>query len=220
MKEFAQLVWKRLPILISLTVIGFLLSGLITVLIIKPVFESASSVYVLSNKTSSESAAYNELLASQLLVNDCREIIKSRTLLGQVVEDLQGENINNVNVDDIAPMVAIRSKNDTRVIEILVDGTDRDLVYKINNSLTKRFVAGAASQFKLDNISVVDDSSFPLKPVSPNLILNLFLGLFLGFGISLLIVFSVEYFDTSIKSTEDVEKYLELPVIGKVPTVE
>ncbi len=218
LKEFLQLILKRLQILIPLTILGAVLAGLVTLLFIKPVYQSTSSVYVLSNRTSpNDSIAYNELLASQLLVNDCREYIKSRAVLEKVVDDLDDPS---VTVESLLPIITVRSKNDTRIVEILANGTDRETVYRINTSLTKRFVSGAQHILKLDNISIIDPSSYPLKPIGPNKVLNIFIGGFVGLGLSLFAVLAVEYLDTSIKSPEDVEKYLGLPVIGKIPTVD
>lgn len=54
-------------------------------------------------------------------------------------------------------------------------------------------------------------------PVSPNVTLNLVLGAVVGliFGVS--IAFFLEYIDTSVKTLEDVERYLQVPVLAVVP---
>jgi succinoglycan biosynthesis transport protein ExoP len=54
----------------------------------------------------------------------------------------------------------------------------------------------------------------PYKPkVTLNLTLGAIVGLFLGFGLA----FFLEYLDTSVKSLDDVEHYLGVPVLAVVP---
>lgn len=54
-------------------------------------------------------------------------------------------------------------------------------------------------------------------PVSPNVILNLALGAVVGIIFGIGIAFFLEYIDTSVKSLEDVERYLQVPVLAVVP---
>ena len=66
-------------------------------------------------------------------------------------------------------------------------------------------------------MSVIEDASVPRVPVRPrkaiNLAISVLVGLFVGVGVAL----TIEYFDTTVKTPDDVERYLGLPVIGIVP---
>ena len=54
-------------------------------------------------------------------------------------------------------------------------------------------------------------------PSSPNYKLNLIVGAVLGVILGIIIAFTGNYFDTSIKTLEDAERALGLPVLGVVP---
>jgi len=55
------------------------------------------------------------------------------------------------------------------------------------------------------------------QPVSPNVGLNLAIGALAGLIFGLSIAFLIEYFDTSVKTLEDVERYLQVPVLAVIP---
>ena len=69
-----------------------------------------------------------------------------------------------------------------------------------------------------NNVSVIEDAPVPRAPIRPrktiNLVVSVLVGLFVGVGAAL----TIEYFDTTVKTPDDVERYLGLPVIGIVPT--
>jgi capsular exopolysaccharide synthesis family protein len=78
-------------------------------------------------------------------------------------------------------------------------------------------VSARLSGLRTSSIKIVDRAEVPLYPSSPrkkmNMLLALFLGLFGGIGLA----FLFEHLDNSVKTSDDVEKYAELPALGIVP---
>ena len=72
---------------------------------------------------------------------------------------------------------------------------------------------------KMPNESIIvhDDPVSSQSPVSPNVPLNLMLGAVIGLIFGLGIAFFLEYLDTSVKTLEDVERYLQVPVLAVIP---
>lgn len=66
-------------------------------------------------------------------------------------------------------------------------------------------------------VEIVDAAETPTRHVSPNLILNLLLSLFVGLGSGVGLAYFIEYLDTSIKTADDVERWIDLPVLGLIP---
>jgi polysaccharide biosynthesis transport protein len=87
------------------------------------------------------------------------------------------------------------------------------LVAKIKES-------GVASGGAVSTIRIVESATAPIYPFKPNkkrnLILGLILGLFSGVGLA----FFLEYLDQTIRSEEDVQRLLGLPVLAVVPIAE
>ena len=69
----------------------------------------------------------------------------------------------------------------------------------------------------LTNVSVIEPAVPPLNPVSPIILLNMALGLVLGVFGAFALAFFLEYLDDSLEKTEEVEEYLQLPVLASIP---
>ena len=89
------------------------------------------------------------------------------------------------------------------------------------NSLLQRLneVSVSASN-KASNIQILDKAIFPKDPFKPNLPFNIVLALFFGLTGGIGLTFLVEYFDNSIKDTDDIEKKADLPTLGIIPNIE
>jgi succinoglycan biosynthesis transport protein ExoP len=68
------------------------------------------------------------------------------------------------------------------------------------------------------NAAFVRDLAEPaLFPSKPNVTLNMALGVAAGLVLGISLAFFVEYLDTSVKTMDDVEKYVDLPVLAVIP---
>ncbi len=76
-----------------------------------------------------------------------------------------------------------------------------------------------ASDRRLANVSVISPAALPRKPVKPQKGLLLFVGCLIGFIGGFGLAFVLEYMDHSLRTSEDVEHYLNLPVLASIPDV-
>lgn len=70
---------------------------------------------------------------------------------------------------------------------------------------------------KVSDVYVIDSAVVPEKPIKPRKLLNTAIAAFLGLFVAVGVAFVMEYVDTSFKTQEEVERLLELPVLGVVP---
>jgi len=67
------------------------------------------------------------------------------------------------------------------------------------------------------NVWVIDVAETPEFPARPRKMLNMILGLVFGLFGGIGLVFFIEYFDNTIKSPDDAEETLKIPVLGVIP---
>ncbi|MFA6174223.1 MAG: polysaccharide biosynthesis tyrosine autokinase [Kiritimatiellales bacterium] len=88
----------------------------------------------------------------------------------------------------------------------------------IMNALKSRIAQeGITLQVPRTPVEVVDAAEESSRPVSPNLILNVLMSIFIGLASGIGLAYFIEYLDTSIKTADDVERWIELPVLGLIP---
>ena len=66
-------------------------------------------------------------------------------------------------------------------------------------------------------VEIIDHATMPTKPISPNFTLNIIMSLLLGMASGIGLAFFIEYLDTSVKTVDDVERFLGLSVVGVIP---
>jgi capsular exopolysaccharide synthesis family protein len=66
-------------------------------------------------------------------------------------------------------------------------------------------------------VEIIDQARPPTAPVKPNVPLYLGLAAIAGLVLGIMLAFFIEYLDTSVKTIDDVERYLGLPVLGVIP---
>jgi len=173
------------------------------------------TLYVMNKVSDSRlKLAYDDILASQQLIKDCRELIKSKSMSKAAIEQLQ---ITYLTPEDLAKKIIVNLKNDTRILEIKVRDANAVRAKEIVEKVSSLFVKRVQDLMLLEKVDVVDEAEIPVKPVEPKHLFNILVSLFTALILVVGTVFSLEHMDDTIKDLEDVEKYLGLKVIATIP---
>lgn len=91
---------------------------------------------------------------------------------------------------------------------------------QLNDLLTRLNQINAAADITLNNISLLDKAQVPVQPISPNIRRNLLMALAAGLALALFVAFIREALDDTLRSPEDAERKLHLPLLGTTPFVQ
>ncbi len=81
----------------------------------------------------------------------------------------------------------------------------------------KARLSEAMDKYKLASVEVVDRAKVPRVPIKPDIILNILLGGLIGLLLGLGLAFVTDGFDHTLKSVEELERHLDIPVLGSLP---
>ena len=88
-----------------------------------------------------------------------------------------------------------------------------------SSEITKTFITEVNDIFKLQNVTILSEAGIEKQPYNVSLVKQVTLSSIVGLFISLIILFALFYFDTSIKSVEAIENKAKLTVLGTVEKV-
>ncbi len=204
----------KLWLVVLLAIVGGAAGYLICTFLINPVYQSTTSVYVLS-KTGNNSITYSDVQLGSQLTKDYAQLIKSRYVMERVIDEYG----LNISYDKMCAKVSVTTPSDTRMLMISVTDADPQLAHDMANSI--RIIASKQieSVMDIEAVNVVDEANIPDAPISPNISRNTKIGILTGFVLASIIIIFSFLFDDSIKTAEDVEKYLGLSTLAIIPVM-
>lgn len=183
-----------------------------TKLFVVPEYESVTKIFVLSQENGNYLTS-TDLQLSSYLTKDYAELIKSRTVAEEVIEELQLD----MSPESLMGMVYVQIKSDTRVVAIVVRNSDPKLAQELANAIRVVSARQIVDVMGVEAVNVVDEANLPVSPSSPNLTKNVFMGCAWGFLIAVALILLLHLMDDTIKTVDDVEKYLDLTVLASIP---
>ena len=164
---------------------------------------------------------YSDLQTGSQLTKDYAELVKSRSVMEQVISQLrlneQYEDMEKIDSTGLAEMVTVNNATDTRIISITVRDTNPARAQDIANAIREAAAVHITSVMDIEAVNVVDYAEMPMEPVSPNVPKNVVLGALIGLILAAAIVVVIHLLDDTIKSPDDIEKYLGISLLGTIP---
>ncbi len=182
-----------------------------------PVYTSSASMYVINAQNAESSLTYADIQSSTQLVSDSRELILSDRVIGKALEKL---GIEDMTIDQVRGTMSVTVLEGTRFLKIAVVNTDPYRAADLANAVCEVSCAEFQEIMKIEKASVVDTAVVPDAPSGPNVKKYVLGGALAGAFIMILIAIIRYMLDDTLKTTEDVEKYLGLSVLGSIPEIE
>ena len=107
----------------------------------------------------------------------------------------------------------------TRVITLSVTGPDPQTAANIANAYVHNISSTAQSVMDVQAVNVIDAASAPTSPSGPNRPLYIVVALLVGLFLAVAIVVIADMVNTKVRSDEDVEELLGIPVVGHFPDI-
>lgn len=217
LKEIVDVLKKRVKLIILITVIATAISSVVSFFILTPIYQSSTQLLVNQSQTDQPFVDINQVRTNVELINTYNEIIKTPFILEKVIDHLSLERTHA----ELNGQVNVSSAQNSQVIKITVEDSDPSMAAKIANSIATMFQNEIPAIMNVDNVSIlsVADVSENPSPVKPNPVLNMSIAFVIGLMVGVGLAFLIEYMDNTIKTEQDIEKHLGLPVLGIIASI-
>lgn len=213
LKELFEFIKKKIGLLITITVVICLLGCIYGLFIQKPMYKSYTTIILGGNETTaSQTITQSDITLNKNLVDTYAEIVKSRRVLEQVISELDLEE----TYEESSNKISVSSVNNTEIIKITVADSNPIEAKNVANVTANFFSKEVVKLYNMNNVNVLDEANEANEPYNINIPKQVIIYFFIGIIIALSILFIIFYFDRTIKSVEQVEQKIKLPILGGV----
>jgi len=215
--EIIDALKKRWKLVVLITLVITIFTAFISFFLIKPKYEASTKVFV-GKESNNKIQEYtsNDVQMYQKLLKTYSDVILTKDFVENAIA---GENIT-ISKGEILRNLKITPKTDTQILEIKYLSYETEEAKQIVEAITNEFIIISTKLISNANVQVIEKASLPENPVSPNKAFNisvaLLLGIIIGVGVSMFLDFK----DTTFSCKEDLEKEIDLPVLGVIPKFE
>ncbi|MBU3111048.1 YveK family protein [Clostridium lacusfryxellense] len=217
-KKYLDIVLKNLVMVLILAFICTAITAYVNLYLTTPVYQASATIYVMKvvDTKNAEPLQYNDILLIKQLIKDYSALLTSRMMMSSVGESLK---LKDSEINELSKNISVSQVTDTNLIKLLVSAKDPTRAKDIADKLSNLFVTNVSQISSIKNISVtiIDKPYIPTASVNSKSLLNIILSFLLSTCVAIGSIFIKEFFDTRIKITEDIEKYLKFKVIGVIP---
>ena len=216
LKELFEFIKKKIGLLITITVVICLLGCIYGLFIQKPMYKSYTTIILGGNETTaSQTITQSDITLNKNLVDTYAEIVKSRRVLEQVISELDLEE----TYEELSNKISVSSVNNTEIIKITVADSNPIEAKNVANVTANFFSKEVVKLYNMNNVNVLDEAILNEKPYNINIPKQLVIYMMIGFILAFGILFVIYYFDRSVKSAEQVEQKIKLPILGSVQEI-
>ncbi|EJO5346057.1 capsular biosynthesis protein [Clostridium botulinum] len=215
-QEIFNVLKRKRKLIIIVTLLCGIISAIFNFFIASPTYEVRASLVI--GKAAQEKGQnennYNDVMMYQKLVKTYAQIANSRTLAENVVA-----KTGRLKPEQLQSKLNVTPQQDTQIIDLKIQDKDGQFAYKVLNTVCDEFIEQSKKIYPTNTIEKLDKPVIPEKPIKPKKLLNTIIALFMGFLLSAAIAFIQAYMDKTIKTENDIDRYLELPVIAVIPKI-
>ena len=221
LKELLSLFWSKIFQIIVIVLITTGVGIIYTYGFTTPKYSSSTTLVLAGSERSASTDAANSITTTDVtlnskLVSTYSVLVKSSKVLRQVISNLGID----VNEEELRKNVTVKSEEDTEVIRITVTNENAAYSAKIANEIAKIFSGMVSDIYNINNIYIVDDAEVSNTPSNIHHSKDIAIFGFLGLVIAVMYVLIANMLDTTIKTPEDIEKGVGLPVLVTIPYIE
>ena len=219
LKQLFKIFWNKRLHIISIMLVFLIIGSVYSFAFVKPKYKSYTTLVLAQADTVANNGesgiTQTEVTLNQKLVPTYSELIKTKNVLRQVIDELK----LNIGEDELKKNVTVKSVKDTELIQITVTSKNPTDAKNIANKIAEIFSDKIKEIYNINNITIVDQAEESKNPCNINHVRDLAIFLAAGLVVAVIYVLLANLLDTTVKSAEDIEKELRVSVLVSIPEI-
>ena len=211
--DLMKVIWHRFWVVLLGLIVGGTAAFSVATYLMTPKYQATSTIYIFSKTTSITSLA--DLQIGSQLTEDFQIIAKTRDVIESVILEL---NLNTTYAK-LRNNISVVNPSSSHMLQITVVDTDAERAAAISNKLSDKLRDQIADIMSTDRPSVVQRATAPAGKSSPNVRNMTILGALIGAFLFAAVIVIRYLMDDTIKTSDDVHKFLNLDVLAEIPYV-
>lgn len=216
LQELFMVLLDKIWAIITATVIGAVLAAIVTTTVMTPMYSSSTMIYVKNQGADLTSLSMADLQVSSELTRDYMVLITSRPVVNKVINTLKLD----MTYEELADRISVNNPTNTRILTITVEDEDAYMAKTIADEITNVMISRTVEIMDAKEPRIVEEGTVNETPISPSLTKNVLIGGLLGMFLAAAIVVIRYLLDDTIRTPDDVAKYLDLNTLGTIPLEE
>lgn len=212
-KELIKILKKRWRMIVAITTIATIFSIIMSFFIISPKYEASTKVFIGKENSKDITYSNSDVQMYQRLLKTYAEVIETNDLVQKAI-DKEGLKMTS---KEVLKGLTVTPRVDTQILEIKYTNTDKALSKDIVDSITNEFIKSSTELIPNGDVKIIESVKTPINPISPNKEVNISIAFLIGLIISIILSFFIEAMNNTIKTNDQLEQILALPVIGVIP---
>jgi len=217
--------WNKKILIIFAAIIGVVAGFVYTKYFVTPLYSSSVTLILAKSTENTISTTIEDgdrmitqadINLNQKLISTYEEIMKSKRVANKVIDNLKLD----LKYEDFKKGVTVNAVEDTDVIKFSIKTVSPELSMKIANEMYNVFAEEVDRIYSIKNVAIIDSAEENTNPINVDYKKTMAIFGIVAVFIVCLIIFMFYYFDNTIKSSEDVKKLTDFPVLTTIPKVD
>ena len=216
--EIGQVLAKRWKLLLFLPILALIIAFGISRLFFLPEYKSSATLLVLPFTETVEGTGVvrHDVESTRQVIESCKQLTLSLESMQRVI----GELSLNYTTDELRKMIDIKVDSFENTTTVTVTDSNPNQAYAIANHITQVLMSFITDTARLENVQLLNPAQVPEKPVNQRTLINMAITFILALMVAIALAVLFEHLDNTIKTSEDVQKILGVPVLGVIPDFE
>jgi capsular polysaccharide biosynthesis protein len=216
LQDILEILKRKWKLVIAVASITTIITALVNFFLITPIFQVNSKVFIGKEENISSKYDNSDVQMYQKLLKTYSELMKTKDL----IEASINKNNLNISADEVIDNLKVTPMTDTQILQVSYENKDKVLAREVLVSIIDEFMLESKTIIQNGNVKVIESSELPEKPISPQKALNVAIAFIIGFMVGASLALLKEYVDDTVKTKEQTENVMGLPVIGMIPCEE